>query len=246
MPLLAAWQWAIGAIAAFLVGVAKTGVPGLGILVVPLMVLAAGDARRSAGWLLPLLCAADLFAVAYYRRHAQARRLFELLPGVLAGMGAGFLALRVMDDRRLRPLVGAIVLAMVVLHLWRRRHPAVEAVAERRGRSALFGLVAGFSTMVANAAGPVMNLYLLGKRLPKDEFIAMGAWFFLIINLTKLPAYGANRMIDASSLLYDAAMVPALIAGVLSGRAIFVRLPQRRFESLVLALTVAATVLLFV
>ena len=92
-PDLSLGQWLLGAGCAFAVGLAKTGVPGFGILVVPLMVLAVGDARQSAGWLLPLLCIADVFAVVYYRRHAQTRQLFHLAPWVLVGMGAGALAL---------------------------------------------------------------------------------------------------------------------------------------------------------
>jgi hypothetical protein len=109
MPQLAAWQWVLGALCAYFVGVAKTGVPGLGFMVVPLMVIAVGDARQSAGWLLPLLCAADLFAVGYYRRHTQARKLFNLIPWVLVGMGAGALALR-LPEIILRRLVAAIVI----------------------------------------------------------------------------------------------------------------------------------------
>src|SRR6185436_18151130 len=93
MPDLAVWQWCVGALAAFFVGVAKTGVPGIGILVVPMMVLAVGDARASAGWLLPVLCMADVFAVVYWRRHAAASRLFSLAPWVLAGLFAGAFAL---------------------------------------------------------------------------------------------------------------------------------------------------------
>src|SRR5512142_1912458 len=89
LPELPAWRWMLGATAALLAGVAKTGIPGMGILAVPLMVLAVGDARRSAAWLLPLLCVADVVAVVSYRRHAHARRLFALLPWVLVGMGAG-------------------------------------------------------------------------------------------------------------------------------------------------------------
>jgi len=93
IPQLAAWQWTVGVVCAFSVGVAKTGLPGLGILVVPLMVLAVGDARQSAGWLLPVLCTADLFAVYYWRRNTAARRMFSLAPWVLAGMALGAVAL---------------------------------------------------------------------------------------------------------------------------------------------------------
>ena len=71
MPEFAPWQWALGMTCAALVGVSKTGVPGLGILVVPLMVLVVGDARLSAAWLLPVLCIADLFAIFYWRRRTK-------------------------------------------------------------------------------------------------------------------------------------------------------------------------------
>jgi uncharacterized protein len=244
LPALSAWQWLLGMVCAFFVGVAKTGVPGFGILVVPLMVLAVGDARLSAGWLLPLLCAGDLFGVFYYRRHAQVRRLFSLTPWVLVGMAAGAVALGA-PEQYLRRLVGAIVLVMIALHLARRAGKG-RPPPERMAPQAAYGAVAGFATMVANAAGPVMNAYLLSRRLPKEEFIATGAWFFLVINLSKVPVYGYHGLIGARSLLFDLLLLPLLIAGALSGRAIFRRLPQRAFEITVLALTAAAALLLLI
>src|SRR5262245_46682017 len=111
MPDLLWWQWLLGAAAAFCVGVGKTGVPGLGILVVPMMVLAIGDARQSDGWLLPILCIADVFAVVWWRRHAEASRLFSLAPWVLMGMIGGALALS-QEEGRIRILVGVIVTIM--------------------------------------------------------------------------------------------------------------------------------------
>src|SRR3712207_1286411 len=119
MPELAWWQWALGTAAAFFVGVAKTGVPGLGILVVPMMVLTVGDARQSAGWLLPILCMADLFAVVYWRRHAAASRLFSLAPWVLAGIVGGAFALA-LPERSVRTLVACIVLLMLLAYVRRR------------------------------------------------------------------------------------------------------------------------------
>jgi uncharacterized membrane protein YfcA len=242
LPALAPWQWLLGGLCAFFVGVAKTGVPGFGILVVPFMVLAVGDARHAAGWLLPLLCAGDVFAVAYYRRHAQARRLFSLTPWVLVGMAGGAVALGA-PERLLRPLVGAIVLVMIALHLARQRRTVVVA-AEGMAQQASYGAAAGFATMVANAAGPVMNAYLLAKRLPKEEFIATGAWFFLVINLVKLPVYGYHHLIDGPSLIVDAMLLPALAAGALFGRAVFRRIPQRAFDRVVLGLTAVSALLL--
>jgi uncharacterized membrane protein YfcA len=174
-------QLALGAAAGLLVGAAKTGVPGLGTLVVPLMVLAVGDARQSAAWLLPMLCTADLFAVWYWRRHAEARALFTLAPWVVLGMAAGAAALG-LHERALRTIVGTIVLAMLGAHIWRMRRPQT-----RPAHSAPYGVTAGFATTVANAAGPAMYLYLLSRRLPKEQFVATGAWFFFAVNLAKLP-----------------------------------------------------------
>ena len=89
LPDLTPLQWTVAAVAAVSIGIAKTGVPGFGIFAVPLFALLVGDAVGSAGWLLPLLIVADLFAVAYHRRHAQVGRLVELIPWVLVGMVLG-------------------------------------------------------------------------------------------------------------------------------------------------------------
>jgi uncharacterized membrane protein YfcA len=241
MPHLELWQWALGILVALLTGIAKTGVPGLGILVVPLMVLAVGDARLSAGWLLPMLCTADIFAVIYWRRHAAAWRLFRLAPWVVVGMIGGAFALR-LNERTIRPLVGAIVLIMLAMHLWRRYATSLKTEV---GHPSVYGTTAGFATTVANAAGPVMSLYLLGKRLPKEEFVATGAWFFFAINLAKLPIYGWNGLLTRSGLAFDLTMVPAVVIGAVAGRKIVNILSPRLFELLVLVLTGLSTLLLF-
>lgn len=241
MPELAFWQWAVGIVAAFCVGVAKTGVPGLGIMVVPMMVLTVGDARQSAGWLLPILCMADVFALWYWRRHASAGRLFGLAPWVVAGCVAGALALS-LPESTIRPLVGTIVLLMLVAYL-RRRFASTEATGEVAG--APYGIAAGFATTVANAAGPVMSIYLLSKRLPKEEFVATGAWFFFFVNLSKVPIYAWHGLFSTRSLTFDALMFPAVLAGALTGRWIIYRIPARLFETSVVVLTAVSTILLF-
>jgi len=245
-----AGRFALAVAAGLLTGVAKTGLPGFGILAVPLMVLAVGDARHSAGWLLPLLCLADLFAIAAYRRHAQAGRLFGLFPWVLAGIAGGALALAA-PERELRLLVAGIVVFMIGLRWLRGRRAAAAsadtitpAPADRWWQAAGYGASAGFATTVANAAGPVMNLYLLARRLPKDDFVATGAWFFFVVNLVKVPIYAGHGLIDRRSLLFDLALAPSVVAGALLGRALLRRLPQAAFDRLVMALTVCAAALL--
>ncbi len=244
MPDFALWRYALGMLCAFNVGVAKTGVPGMGILAIPLFVVAVGNARLSAGWLLPILLFADTFAVWHFRKHPAANRLFALLPWVAVGMAAGAWLL-VYDDRVLRPVIGAIILTMLVLFLLRKRavNPLpVEGVAA----SGFYGIFAGFATMVANAAGPIMNLYLLTKKLTREEFVATGAWFFFLVNLSKIPVYWKHGLMSQSSLLFDLAMAPATLAGALVGKRLLTRIPQHVFEAAVIVLSVLATIVLFI
>ncbi|MDW8290946.1 MAG: TSUP family transporter, partial [Armatimonadota bacterium] len=114
-------QLLFGTVAAFLVGVSKTGVPGIGILVVPLMASAFGG-RASVGAMLPMLIVGDLFAVRWYRQHTQWNRLKELVPWVIIGMALGAAALWWLGEASvqrdlLEPLIGVLVLVMLAIHL---------------------------------------------------------------------------------------------------------------------------------
>ena len=240
MPELAAWQWLFGVISALMIGVAKTGAPGAGTLVIPLMVLAVGDARHAAAWTAPILTTGDIFAVLYWRRHADARKLFSLIPWVLVGMTGGAMALA-LPERIMRRMVGAIVLSMLFLYLARRRNPAGHV----GGKPLLYGVAAGFATTVANAAGPVMNMYLLTRKLPKEQFVATGAWFFFVVNVAKMPIYVSYGLVSRTSLLFDLMMVPAVICGGLGGLWVMRRMPQRVFETMVIVLTAISSLLLF-
>ena len=248
MPDLAWWQWTLGLVCAVLVGMAKTGVPGLGILVVPLMFYVIGEHGSGPGTLLPLLCAADLFGVFYFRRHARAWDLLHLAPWVACGIALATVVLSLVSDHRLQLVVGAIVLAMVAAHLLKKRVKDEKLVGSAHGweRALVFGVVTGFATTVANAAGPVMNLYLLAMHLPKDQFMGTGAWFFFLVNLVKVPIYCWRGLITWNSLLLDAALLPGIFVGALIGKRIYDRLPQRLFEVVVLILTTVAGISLVV
>ena len=152
MPHLAPWQWLLGIFSAFMIGVAKTGAPGVGTMIAPLMVLTVGDARLAAAWTLPVLSTADVFAVAYWRRHAEARQLFSLIPWVLVGIAGGAVALS-LDEQIIRRIIGVIIVGMLLVYLWRRFRP----VGQVEGNPAFYGICTGFATTLANASGPVMS-----------------------------------------------------------------------------------------
>ena len=143
------------------------------------------ETKRSVGALLPILILGDVFAIAYYRRHAQWKRLWVLLPYVVAGMVPGFLVLGQFESDTLRLLLGCIILALLTLHVLSRRF-GWGHLPERKWFVAATGVLAGFGTAVGNSAGPVMSIYLVGSRLDKHEFLGTSAWFFFIVNVGKL------------------------------------------------------------
>ena len=239
MPELATWQWVLGAFCALVIGVAKTALPGAGTLTAPLMVLLVGDARYAPAWTAPILVVADLFAVTYWRRNADARTLFTLMPWVAAGVAGGGLALA-LSEQIVRRILGGIIVTMLVLNVVRRLRDV-----QAGGHAPFYGVAAGFATTVANSAGPVMSIYLLSQRLPKERFVATGAWFFFAVNLLKLPIYSAHHLFSRASLLFDLVVIPAVVCGAVGGLWLVRRVPQGAFEILVLLLTALSSLFLF-
>ena len=223
-----------------MIGVAKTGAPGVGTMIAPLMVLTVGDARFATAWTLPVLSTADVFAVAYWRRQAEARQLFSLIPWVLVGI-AGAAAALSLDEAVIRKIIGAIIVGMLAIYLWRRFSPTPQVARN----PAFYGICTGFASTLANGAGPVMNIYLLSRKLPKEKFVATGAWFFFVVNLLKAPVYAWHGLYSRESLTFDVLMVPAVLAGALAGRWLIRNIDQSMFEVLVIALTAVSCLFLF-
>jgi uncharacterized membrane protein YfcA len=98
----------------------------------------------------------------------------------------------------------------------------------------LIGAVAGFATTVGNAAGPIMGIYLLMMGLDKKPLMGTGAWFFLIVNASKLPIFIYHEMIGVDTLKFFVWMLPFVIIGTVIGRRLLTVLSQKVFNSLVL------------
>lgn len=242
-------QWVVGGAAALLVGMSKTGIPGLGILVV--LLLAIGfTGWNSIGIMLPMLIVGDIFAAAWYKRHVQWNRLVKLLPWVLIGVVAGAVALNFfsMSERHkalLNPVIGVLVLVMLALHLLEGRlgpHMTPRSLAG----TITAGTAAGFTTTVSNAAGPIMMMYLAAHKMPKEQFMGTIAWYFFIINLTKVPVYLHQGLFTRTSLLIDLAVVPVILLGVFAGKWLFPHIPQRLFDIATMVLAGVGAVYLIV
>lgn len=244
--------------AALLVGFSKTAISGVSAISVALFASVL-PARESTGALLPLLLVGDVVAVRAYRRHTDWPALLRLFPSVAVGVLVGAVFVAQVDDIVMRRTIGGFLLAMAVYHVWqkrRRREDVPDAgpddgpdagpdAGPRRphhGRALVFGLLAGFTTMVANAGGPAMSLYLLSAGYTMLGFLGTGAWFFLIVNLFKLPFSVGLGLIDGQSLARDALLAVAVLAGAYIGRIVVHRIDQKLFERLVLLFTVLASV----
>ena len=242
LPTLDTLQWLLIIGGVFCTGLSKGGLPGLGMIPV-LLFAAVFPAKASTGMLLMPLIVADLTAIAVFRQHADWRQLRGVLPPALVGIFLGWYCLDLMSNHQLRVMIGVIVLLLSGLQLCRGKFGNW---MERTYHSHFFawslGGLGGWTTMVANAAGPVMSLFFLAMRLPKMVFVGTTAWFFCIVNLLKVPFSVQLGLMTWPGLALALTLSPVIIGGVLAGRWLIHRLPQRVFELLVLIFAILGAV----
>lgn len=233
-------QWLLVALAAVGIGVSKSGLPGISLLhVVIFAQLFPGQA--STGIVLPMLICGDIGAVLLFRRNAQWPHVFRTLPPAMIGVAIGWAVMRWAQQAevpaaKFNPVIGGIVLTLALVQLGRNWKPnRFASVPHTAAFAWTMGLIAGVTTMLANAAGPVMALYLLAVALPKDAFVGTAAWFFLIINCLKVPFSAQLGLITTDTLAFNALLVPLIIAGLFLGKQVVARLPQKWFDTLILA-----------
>ncbi|MEI8342166.1 MAG: sulfite exporter TauE/SafE family protein, partial [Verrucomicrobiota bacterium] len=201
-------QWLMALLGALCIGLSKSGLPGIGMVTILLMAEVM-PARESTGTVLPLLICGDVFAVLVFQKHAHWQQIRRVLPPALVGIVAGYFLMQRIPGQVFKPVIGWIVLLLALLQFWRKRNPGTfQHIPHTRGFAWLMGGASGVTTMMANAAGPVMTIYLLAVSLPKMEFVGTAAWFFLIINLFKVPFSAHLGLINGSSLTFDLALAP--------------------------------------
>lgn len=239
-------EWIVVVVAgAMLLGLAKTGLPGINMVFVPILASIL-PAKESTGFLLPLLIVGDVFAVTYYKSHTQWRHLLRLLPFSLLGIGAGYFTMRFLDNEQIKPIIGVIVLVMLTVQIYRTVRKIDESIPRGIWFALIMGFLAGYTTMVANAAGPAMAIYLLAMRLPKEQYVGTGAWYFFIVNLFKVPLSASLGLITAQSLLTGAVLVPAIALGAIAGIKLLPLIPQKAFRNVILLITAVSAIRLLI
>ena len=235
MQSLELWQYLLIATGAFAVGLGKGGLPGVGNVTVVLMALAL-PARASVGVLLPILISADIVAVIVYRRHANWSYIVKLAPWTIAGVLVGYFVFSFVDDQTVRILIGSILLSMTAIHFlrkWLRDSSKEDRLPHHPAFAGATGIIGGFATMIANAAGPVAALYFIASGLPKYAYIGTSAWFFFLVNLFKVPFMMDLGIIHFDSLGLSASFMLYSVMGALIAPYVVKFINQRVFEILI-------------
>lgn len=223
--------YAIALAGAFCLGLSKAGISGLALVNIVLM--AQFFAKESVGIVLPLLVICDLIIYPLYRRFSSWKGVWPLFLPSLAGLLMGAFLLRGMDDETTKKSIGWIILFLLALQAVRTRGAGWFAgLPESRWFGLCSGLLIGIATMIANAAGPAYSAWALVRRLPKQEFLGISARLFLLLNLLKLPFNAGIGILNGHTLLLDAALLPAVLAGIFLGRPLVMRIPQTVFDAI--------------
>ena len=222
------------------IGMAKTGLGGLGMVVVPVMANIFG-AKSSTGILLILLILADFFGVRYYHMHADIRQLVKLIPSTIFGILTGVLIGDILSDVDFQFLLGAVIISGALIMVIK------VDIKENKLFSIAVGFLGGFITMIGNAAGPIMSIYFLSMGFDKNKFIGTAAWFFLFVNLFKVPMHVLIwKTIDLNILLFDLSLFPFILVGAVTGVWIVKKIPERPYKIFVIVSVILSTFNLFI
>lgn len=221
--------WIVTALAILLTGISKSGLGGaLGGLAVPFMSLWIPP-REAVAVVLPVLIAIDLFGIRAWRGQASWADLRLLLPAALVGITVGTFAFGVLPDRVVKGMVGLIAAVFTLDRVLRRSRPAADPLAVPRGLAWLWGSVSGFTSTLAHAGGPPLIVYLLGRNLPRQTFVATSVFFFAVINAAKLPFYLGLGLFTRETLTFSLFLLPLVPLGVWLGMRLLARIPERPF-----------------
>ncbi|MCM8711193.1 sulfite exporter TauE/SafE family protein [Clostridium sp. SYSU_GA19001] len=241
---LVQWIWII--IGGFLVGFSKTGISAFLMPVIPIIAEVFGG-KASTGIILPMLIAGDAFALYYYKRNADWDKIKKLVTWTLIGLIAGLLVGQYINDKQFKIFIALSVLACLVILIYTDRKGENLKVPNSTWFHALTGVLSGFTSMIGNAAGPIFSVYLLAMGFKKDGFLGTTAWFFFLVNVTKVPMQiFVWHNITLKTVLLDLALIPAIAAGAVLGALVIRKLNEKNFKTLILIMTAIAAVRLLI
>jgi uncharacterized protein len=226
------WFYAAAIPAVILLGLAKGGFAGIGILGVPLLALVISPVQAAA-ILLPILLVQDVVSVAAFYRSRDDAVLREMLPGAALGIAAGYLLAARVSVTMIELAVGVITLVFAVQ---RMRGGVNLAGTSQPWAGAAFGAASGFTSQIAHAGGPPFQMHVVPMGLDRDRFIGTSSIFFAVVNWMKVPAYAALGQFSTANLLAAAVLMPLAIVSTWAGVRLVRRVDAVNFYRIIYAL----------
>lgn len=229
---------ALACLVVFIVGLAKGGFAGLGALATPLFALGVAPVTAAA-ILLPILIVQDAVSVWSFRKSWSRWAVGWMLPGALVGVICGYAFAASLSMAAVTGALGVITLGFGLYRLWLERGGRIAAAAKSPGWvGSLFGVVTGFTSQIAHAGGPPMQMWLTPQKMPHLMFIGTSSILFATINWMKVPAYAALGEFTRENLTASALLMPLAIASTLLGVWLVRRINPERFYTFVYLLMV--------
>ena len=227
--------WAVAIVAVFIVGLSKSGLVGsMGMVAVPMLALVM-PARDATGMMLPVLLAMDAVAIWVYRKDANWHVLRIMLPGAMVGTILGWLLWSVVTDAQVLLAVGIITVLFMLDALLpiRKRLPNTPP---SRGWGAFWGGAAGLTSFISHTGGPPFQIYTLPLGMSPTVYSATTAFFFAIVNTSKLIPFYFLGTLSVSNLELSAILIPFGLAGVALGVFLVRRISTKAFYAIAYAL----------
>lgn len=241
-------HWLLFFLCALLIGMSKTGIQNIGTLTVPVFALLFG-AKFSTGIVLMLLCFADLVAVIYYRKSFLWSEIKKLLPMAIIGLLIGLAIGNYVNDKTFKVAIGICLIFGILIMVWLERSTSENQrkLTQNKFYAPFFGFLVGISTMIGNAAGPALSVYMLSKKLNKITFAATSAWFIFILNLTKIPLQiFVWDNLSWAGIKLDILAIPFILVGGFIGIKIVKFLPEKTFRYLIMSLVLLSSILMII
>ncbi|MDB4334794.1 sulfite exporter TauE/SafE family protein [bacterium] len=245
-PLQTSWAtWGVTILCAMIIGISKSGLKGFGMITIPILANLYGG-MLSTAIILPFLVFGDTYALYFYRASAEWKYIKKVYPWALVGIAVALVIGKFISDSQFRYAIAISVLICLIILVYKELKGGKMDFVKRDWFSTTLGLSGGFATMIGNAAGPIFNLYLLSMRLPKNTFIATGAWFFLTLNLIKIPLHlWVWDSMNMKTLQLNFVLLPTLLAGATFGKYLVKKIPERPYRIFVIVTMGVTSILLF-
>jgi uncharacterized membrane protein YfcA len=224
----------VGCALALLAGGLVKGVVGLGLPLValPLLTLSVSLRQGVALLVVPLIASNLLQSFQGGLFLVVVRRFWPVLITLFVSVAISTQALRAFPQETLYIFIGA---SLIVLPTIAHLNPQLKIRPDQeRWLGPLLGVAAGVLGGVSTFYGTLLMLYMIGLRLPKDEFVPAVSLLFFVGGLGLAIGVFALGVSHASQLGLSALSCIPVFFGLWLGQRVRIGLDERRFARVLL------------